>query len=385
MDSMSRYETTAATAFAPAERAPKEEVLRQAESFLSDTLLCQLLDGIPEVVLILNKERQIVFSNKSLLTFLGVHERDSLCGFRPGEVLRCAHAEECEAGCGTTEFCGTCGAVTAILSSLHGNRDIQECRIIQKDSGEPMDLRVCATPFVHRDQRFTLFTVSDISHEKRREALERAFFHDILNTAGALMGYAELLQDGDPDDVSKHWEEVYRLAGMLISEIKAQKILSAAEKDELEVNPIVLSSLTILREGSSLYRQHEVARERKVQIVPNAEEFQFISDEVLVKRIIGNMIKNALEASQPGDTVTLGCRANEENVEFWVHNNSHMSRNTELQVFKRSFSTKGRGRGLGTYSMKLLGERYLKGKVSFTTSEDEGTTFTLRLPKSLEE
>mgnify|MGYP006293419399 CR=1 len=39
-----------------------------------------------------------------------------------------------------------------------------------------------------------------------------------------------------------------------------------------------------------------------------------------------------------------------------------------MLLFKRSFSTKGVGRGIGTYSMKLFGEKYLKGKVDFKNS-----------------
>lgn len=55
----------------------------------------------------------------------------------------------------------------------------------------------------------------------------------------------------------------------------------------------------------------------------------------------------------------------------------------QLQLFQRSFSTKGQsGRGIGTYSMKLLSERYLGGKVEFTSREPEGTVFTLTIPKS---
>jgi len=38
------------------------------------------------------------------------------------------------------------------------------------------------------------------------------------------------------------------------------------------------------------------------------------------------------------------------------------------------------GRGLGTYSMKLLSERYLEGCVGFTSSAKHGTTFTARYP-----
>jgi hypothetical protein len=52
-----------------------------------------------------------------------------------------------------------------------------------------------------------------------------------------------------------------------------------------------------------------------------------------------------------------------------------------LQVFRRSFSTKPpAGRGIGTYSAKLITERYLGGSLSFTSSEEEGTTFTVTLP-----
>jgi len=95
------------------------------------------------------------------------------------------------------------------------------------------------------------------------------------------------------------------------------------------------------------------------------------------------MLKNALEASSTGGTVTIGAKAIKNTLEFWVHNESYMPRTSQLQVFQRSFSTKGKGRGLGTYSIKLLTERYLKGSVSFTSTEAEGTTFSISLPLHL--
>ena len=52
---------------------------------------------------------------------------------------------------------------------------------------------------------------------------------------------------------------------------------------------------------------------------------------------------------------------------------------------KGTCSAKGEGRGLGTYAMRLLSERYLKGHVSFTTSPLAGTKFHAIYPLSLEE
>ena len=54
--------------------------------------------------------------------------------------------------------------------------------------------------------------------------------------------------------------------------------------------------------------------------------------------------------------------------------------NVTLRIFERRYGTKaGTGRGPGTASMKLIGERYLVGRVSFT-SGDEGTQLTFRIP-----
>ena len=65
-----------------------------------------------------------------------------------------------------------------------------------------------------------------------------------------------------------------------------------------------------------------------------------------------------------------------------VHSPNFIPRNIQLQIFKRSFSTKGNDRGLVTYSMKLLGERYLKGKMHFISDEKAGTEFYFDLPLS---
>jgi sensor histidine kinase regulating citrate/malate metabolism len=50
-------------------------------------------------------------------------------------------------------------------------------------------------------------------------------------------------------------------------------------------------------------------------------------------------------------------------------------------LFQRSFSTKASaGRGIGTYSVKLLVEQYLKGSVSFISDSESKTIFTLKIP-----
>jgi signal transduction histidine kinase len=372
------------TDFAPAERAATMDVVHAANFFSDLALVNELFSAVPNVFLILNQHRQIVFANKSMLRLLGVTDANTLYGLRPGEALECVHATERIGGCGTTEFCKNCGAVQAILTSLRGKETVQECRITQRN-GNSLDLRVWATPLQKNGDTYSLFAVQDISHEKRRRVLERIFFHDILNTAGGLQGVSELLQDASLDEADELKGMVYSLADRLVEEIQAQRLLSAAENDDLTAQPVLLDSLSFLREVTGFYHNHEVARYRVIEIAPGADEFNFTSDRTLLGRVIGNLLKNALEAAKPGDTITLGCRlVDVQTIEFWVHNPTFIPRNVQLQVFQRSFSTKGPGRGLGTYSIKLLTERYLKGNVEFTTSPEQGTTFFARYPRTLE-
>lgn len=66
---------------------------------------------------------------------------------------------------------------------------------------------------------------------------------------------------------------------------------------------------------------------------------------------------------------------------FWVHNPGSIPAGLQSQIFHRSFTTKaGAGHGIGTYSVKLFGERYLGGRVGFTSDESAGTEFTFWLP-----
>ncbi len=366
------------TRFAPAEREPLENVEIDSRLFSEGTLLRPIVDGVPNPVVILNRCRQIVFANEATRRFVGPEM--SPLGMRPGEALGCAHSTETEGGCGTTEFCSTCGAVRAILTAQKGRSDVQECRITRTDQQEPLDVRVWTIPLPLDLRQFTVFSMADISNEKRRYALQRTFFHDVLNVVGGLRAYAKLL-DAAPEDRSGDFRKsIVKLSEEVLEEIQAQRDLALAEHNELQLRLEPVESMKCLERVVEPYQMHDAARSRNLVVHHAAEKIEFLSDRRLILRVLGNMAKNALEASGPGDTVTLSCAREGRSVAFTVHNPSFMPRDVQLQIFQRSFTTKGEGRGIGTYSMKLLTERYMHGTISFRTSPDDGTTFKIALP-----
>ena len=371
------------TWYAPAERADLGTVLTQHQNFQENQLLIQTLESIKTAVLILNKQRQIVFANPAFIELLEETELSSILGLRVGEALDCVYSGEMAGGCGTSEYCRECGAVRAMLNSLNLKMDVQECRITLKEENRALDLRVMAAPMELSGQLFTVFTIIDIAGEKRSQALERLFLHDVKNTAGTLQGFSQLLIEERDIELEKVRDTIRELADTLLDEIDSYGQLKEAENSELKLKQRTFHTLDLLEKIKNQYLKHKVANGKNIRVASNSEDVVLMSDESILGRILGNMIKNALEACKPGDLITLSCRKSGDRFRVAVHNPGWIPREVQLQIFQRSFSTKGSGRGLGTYSIRLLSEQYLGGKVGFTSSESEGTTFYGEYPVSL--
>jgi signal transduction histidine kinase len=374
--------TTLPTECAPAERAAPAELQRQAGAVTRGLGLDRVTGTIPVLMMILNAQRQIVYANRGVLTLLNLDDADQVCGTRPGEAFHCIRAAAAPGGCGTSIHCRTCGALQAILAAQRGAGELRECRIATVEGGA-LDLRVWATPVEVNHETYTLLSVQDISDEKRRRALERIFFHDIMNAAVGLRGLSELLEKGSPEDSPRFRGMLHDLAGKLIEDIQAQRDLANAENQDLVVHPAEVKTSELVSGVVDMCQSIAVAHRLKLA-AESVTDAMLTSDKVLLRRVLGNLVKNAIEASRPDDTVSVSCRVDVEGVQFEVKNPAVIPQEIQSQLFQRSFSTKGEGRGLGTYSIKLYTERYLKGSVSFSSVEGEGTVFRVRYPWVLE-
>lgn len=373
------------TKYAPAERAPKDILNRQIALFQNNEVLNLFLGKIPSIFLIINTFRQIVYMNKGALEFTGLDDVASAIGKRPGELIGCIHSTEELGGCGTAEACTYCSAVNTVLESQKDKSVVNDSCLILGPEYKVYNLRIWASPLKINNENFTAITLQDIQHEKWRSLLERIFFHDIINTATGLQGTIELLgKYRDKLDEEELIKRAERITNNLIDEIQSQQLLIMAENNLLKLSLSQINSLDLLNELKDFYEKQELAKGKIIEIASNSGETEIISDHTLLRRVLNNMIKNALEGTFQKGKITIGCVIIGENIRFWIHNLGYIPREIQLQLFSRSFSTKGQGRGLGTYSMKLL-TTFLEGTVSFTTSKEEGTTFYAEYPVKLKE
>ncbi|MFZ4775235.1 MAG: ATP-binding protein [Terrimicrobiaceae bacterium] len=361
-------------------RSQPDLVIQQALRISEWKEMREFMDAIPDMLVAVNSTRQIVFANKAALEFFHANDLPEIWGKRPGEVAGCIHSAETPGGCGDSDACKVCGAFRAMMRGLQGDISTEECRMTLV-GGFPLDLRIWARPFQLEGERFVFLSIQDISDEKRRQILEKIFFHDLLNTAGGLQSVSDIMEFSTPEEFQEMRNLIVSLSGQLVDEILAQRELLAAERGELYVEMKTVDSLEAIDRVVSTYQRHQAGDGKHICVAEECDSFTFPCDSALLLRVLGNLAKNALEASPVGGEVTVGCSiVPGGKARFLVHNKGVIPRSHQLQIFNRPFSTKGNGRGLGTYSVKLLTERFLHGRAGFFSSEQEQTTFFVELP-----
>jgi signal transduction histidine kinase len=369
------------TYFASPERTDKKYLAAEIETVNNNPVMTGLLHSISGLLAVLDENRQVIAVNNSFLKFLGIEDSAGALGLRPGEALQCIHSHEKPAGCGTTKYCSTCGAAIAIVSSLGHDKPVERfCSLtaMRNDATIDIALLVRSHPITIDQKRFLLLFLQDITVQQQRSALERTFFHDINNMLVGLVGISEQLSLGNSN--SKLARNLFEVSLRLRKEVEMQKCLLDSEHLSYQPTMFDISPMQVMDELKSFFANHPATVNKKLSFSASLPTVSIKTDLSLLLRVLCNMITNALEATDENGTVKIWAEQGRNLLSFCVWNDKVIKDDIALRIFQRNFSTKeGSGRGIGTYSMKLFGETILGGKVAFTTSPKDGTTFKISL------
>ena len=344
----------------------------------------EIINALTDIAVILNKDRKIIFINNAFLDFLKIKSIEEVLGFKLGEAINCINSQPDELVCGTMDSCRFCDSFSTITEAQQNNLTVtKEAKFVlrRNNHDRSFDFLVSAIPLTFHRRQYIILSLKDISWEKKHKSLERVFFHDILNTAGNVQNIVEIMKDiDDPEKFRDYLDLIFTTNRTLIDEIISHRTLIAAENSELKPDKNLVSTGKIIKDAVSQSKCGEFAKNRYVVIDESNPSYSFNTDPVLLKRILINMLKNALEATPERNGVTIGSYIEDKNIIFWVRNESEIPKEDRHKIFMRFFSTKGGNRGLGTYSIKLLTERYLGGEAKFTSDKINGTKFFVKLP-----
>lgn len=236
-------------------------------------------------------------------------------------------------------------------------------------------------------------TVEDVTQKKQAEALredvERMARHDLKSPLISVV-YAMRLLSGS-ENLTEEQEEIitqaegsgYRMLNMLNLSLDLYRMETGAYRLEPESMDMVPLIRRIFAELQGEIDHKNLSAVMTVHGRPALEDASFSAsgEELLCYSMFTNLIRNAIDASPEGETVSVDLSSNGE-VLVAIHNKGAVPEEIRDSFFEK-YVTSGKrdGSGLGAYGARLIARTH-GGDVSFRTHEKEGTTVTVRLPKS---
>jgi CheY-like chemotaxis protein len=224
--------------------------------------------------------------------------------------------------------------------------------------------------------------------EALKEEVRRITRHDLKAPLTAIIGMPQaMMYDENLTPMQREYCRVIESAGYrMLNMVNMSLDLFKMERGtyELEPRPVELLALIdrITLEVTSTLESGELTLAVRLgdRPVEKGQTFLVRGEELLCYTLLCNLIKNALEASPNGGTVTVTLAEEDPERVIRVHNLGAVPEPIRGTFFDK-YATSGKrgGTGLGTYSARLVTEA-MGGSIAMETSDDEGTTVTARLP-----
>lgn len=344
-----------------------------------ESLVDFFIEENPLPIVIVNSEELLEYVNKATLDFLQYDHDFKYQNMRFGSVFLCSNSVK-QGGCGHSEFCKVCGGFESIKSAIQGFKTVRICKLYNRINKEYHDFKIHSFPY----NKGALIFLEDISEKIAKESLERAVFFDIYDTLSASQSYLQMLRQNkyNHEKIEKYAEQLITQNAKLLEYIQSHKDLSKAEKSEYQLNLIEINAGSLVKEVAEYYLRKDTGFNKVINIDTNDQNIRAISDKSLLRNSLEIILKNALEASSYNQHVTISYEENDdEKVIFKVHNESYIPEIVQKKIYQRSFSTKEKNRGFGTYTLKIFVEKYLQGNVYFESNPKDGTNFFIEIPK----
>ncbi|ABB30593.1 multi-sensor signal transduction histidine kinase [Geobacter metallireducens RCH3] len=223
--------------------------------------------------------------------------------------------------------------------------------------------------------------------ERMKDEMISAVSHEMHTPLTAMIGFTEFLLENEVDREQQKnclqtiHKETERLSELINNFLQLQRLKASMVK--FRIMPVSVGLL--LADAAALYtaasRKHTIVVECPPDLPPVR------GNEEQLYQVAGNLISNAIKYSPAGGTVTLGGRADDDMVVFWVKDNGvGISPEFQERVFERFFRVdnsdrrKVGGAGLGLTLVREIVAAH-GGRVWVESTPDAGSTFFVSLPR----
>lgn len=352
-------------------------------------------DGI-----VLLKEGKIIYSNLILSTILGFKTMDDLLRKSFIDFL-----------CETDK-----ASFTEILSQFKKENsrildfEASSCRI----DGQPIDLDIQANQIIFNNEPHVVLIIRDITeykivsqeNERKKHELKKVkekaeeshllkmeflqnMSHEVRTPMNGILGFSNFLTQKDLCETKRNlYINVIQNSGHQLMKIMDDILeISVLGAKQVEINKTRISLNALLFELYSVFEINAKAKQLDFKIIEglNDRESFIISDKTKLKRIISNLLENALKYTEKG-AVHLGYTLEGEFLHIFVKDTGIGIHKEKLdQVFKKfsqeekELSRKYGGLGLGLSIAKENAE-LLGGTILLDSEKGKGSNFYVKIP-----
>lgn len=228
---------------------------------------------------------------------------------------------------------------------------------------------------------------SDIRLDKTRRDFIENISHELKTPIGAIALLSEAIQEAGDDRaaVSKFAASLNKESSRLTFLVQDIIKLSRLQSEEVIASAEVVNLNSVVAEA--IDRNEQIASNRRIRLVSESgPTLEVFGNEEMLITAVKNLVENAINYSDQGTSVGIGCIARESIAEISVTDSGvGISQEHQQRIFERFFrgdpsrSRETGGTGLGLSIVKHVAKIH-RGEIKLFSQVGVGSTFTLRIP-----
>jgi two-component system, NtrC family, sensor histidine kinase KinB len=280
------------------------------------------------------------------------------------------------------------------LETLREGGSVDYETVLQGEGGKETPIEIYVHIIMVDGAEQLQWIIRDISERKKldtlREDLASMIYHDLRSPLANVVSGLDVLEmmlpaDKDPtirsvlDIALRSTERVQRLASSLLDTSRLEQGQSIGNPEPYSGAELVQSAVEAVIPGSQ-------AKEVSIKSVIAKDVPRVMADTEMIRRVLINLLENAIKYSDVGQAILVGAKPMGEFVEFWVKDEGRGIPESEQERIFEKFarvqagvmgSTKGLGLGLAYCKLAVEGHG---GKIWVDSEKGKGSRFAFTIP-----
>jgi PAS domain S-box-containing protein len=266
-----------------------------------------------------------------------------------------------------------------------------------KKTGEHFIANLSVFPIVKENKKVEFFIsiLRDITKEKEVDRMKTDFIslasHQLRTPLSGTKWFLEMLKNGDFGKFNKKQLEAFNSIEesneRMISLVNALLNVSRIESGRININPKLINLNEFIKKIINEIQNKFHQKNQKITFKENIRIKKIKIDENLIRAVVLNLLTNANKYTPEKGKIDIEINSNTQDIIINVTDNGlGIPDSDKDKIFQRFFRaqnvTKNEvdGTGLGLYLAKII-MNSSGGKISFTSKEGKGTTFSICIPK----